>query len=117
MDLTLTTQLLIGVTAALAATGCSTMPSAGAVSLTLVFAAVGIPLEGIGLLLAVDLPLSMTRAMVNVTGDAVGAVIINNSEQSLPLAEQIEDLDKLDHLEIPTLPETFAPHVVSQVNS
>lgn len=87
MELSLATQGMIGFTAALAATGCAAIPSSGAISLTLVFSAIGIPLEGIGLLLAVDMPLSMTRSMVNVAGDSIAAIVITRSEDPEALAQ------------------------------
>lgn len=105
MDLSLSTQIIIGITAALAATGCSAIPSSGAISLTLIFSAIGIPMEGIGLLLAVDLPLSMSRAMVNVAGDGVAAVVIAQSE--MPGC-----LDENENLQ-----EAFAAHVIPEANA
>lgn len=95
MDLSMATQGLIGFTAALAATGCAAIPSSGAISLTLVFSAIGIPLEGIGLLLAVDLPLSMSRSLVNVVGDSIAAVVITRSEAPEALTSQDGDAPPL----------------------
>ena len=52
-----------------------------AVLMAMVLAAVGLPLEGIGLLLAVDRPLDMCRTATNVTGDGVGALVLNRWAQ------------------------------------
>jgi solute carrier family 1 (high affinity glutamate transporter) protein 1 len=70
-------QIIVAITAALAAVGAAGIPAAGTVTMAMVLAAVGLPLEGIGLLLAVDRPLDMCRTAVNVTGDATGALVIN----------------------------------------
>ena len=70
-------QLMVAVTAVLAAVGAAGIPAAGTVTMAMVLAAVGLPLEGIGLLLAVDRPLDMCRTATNVTGDGVGALVLN----------------------------------------
>lgn len=83
MSLGLSSQILIGVTAALAAIGAAGIPAAGTVTMALVLSAVGLPLEGIGLLLAVDRPLDMLRTTINVIGDAVGAVVLSKWSKNL----------------------------------
>ncbi len=70
-------QIIIFFTASLAAIGAAGIPSAGLVTMTLVFTAVGIPLEGIALILSVDRFLDMLRTTVNVWGDLIGAKIID----------------------------------------
>ena len=77
IDLTITQQIIIFVTASIAAIGAAGIPSAGLVTMTLVFSAVGLPVEGIALILAVDRFLDMLRTAINVWGDLVGAKIIN----------------------------------------
>ncbi|WP_457641563.1 dicarboxylate/amino acid:cation symporter [Persephonella sp.] len=77
IELSITEQIIIFFTASLAAIGAAGIPSAGLVTMTLVFTAVGIPLEGIALILAVDRFLDMLRTSVNVWGDLIGAKIIN----------------------------------------
>ncbi|ADE13976.1 sodium:dicarboxylate symporter [Nitrosococcus halophilus Nc 4] len=69
-------QALIFITATLAAIGAAGIPEAGLVTLVIVLNAVGLPLEGIGLLLAVDWFLDRFRTSVNVWGDAVGAAVL-----------------------------------------
>lgn len=69
-------QLLIFVTATLAAIGAAGIPEAGLVTLVIVLNAVGLPLEGVGLLLAVDWFLDRFRTLVNVWGDSVGAAVL-----------------------------------------
>lgn len=73
-------QLLIVVTALLASIGAAGIPMAGLVMLTIILTAAGLPLEGIGLILAVDLLLDMSRTTVNVWSDSCGAVTIARTE-------------------------------------
>ena len=77
IDLSLTQQIIIFITATIAAVGAAGIPSAGLVTMTLVFTAVGLPVEGIALILAVDRFLDMLRTSVNVWGDLVGTKIID----------------------------------------
>ncbi len=72
----LTEQTIIFITATLAAIGAAGIPQAGLVTMVIVLTAVNLPLEGIGMLLAVDWLLDRFRTMVNVWGDSVGAVVI-----------------------------------------
>jgi len=76
IDLTLGQQVLIFLTATLAAIGAAGIPSAGLVTMSIVLKAVGLPLEGIGMILAVDRILDMCRTTVNVWGDTVGCVVV-----------------------------------------
>ncbi len=74
-------QILVVVTALLASIGAAGIPMAGLVMLTIILTAAGLPLEGIGLILAVDLILDMSRTTVNVWSDSCGAVTIARSEK------------------------------------
>ncbi len=76
IDLTLVQQIMIIFTALLAAIGTAGIPMAGMVMLTIVLSAVGLPLEGIGLVLAVEQLCDMPRTCINTYGDSCGAVII-----------------------------------------
>ena len=76
-DLSLVEQLGIVMTATLASIGSAAVPGAGMVMLAIVLAHLGVPLEGIGLILGVDRILDMCRTVVNVTGDASVAVLID----------------------------------------
>ena len=80
IELTMTEQLLVVLTATMAAIGAAGIPEAGLFTMVIVLNAVGLPLEGIGLILAVDRILDMCRTTVNVTGDAVGAVVVARLE-------------------------------------
>ena len=77
MHLSLTEQIIVFFTASLAAIGAAGIPSAGLVTMTLVFSAVGVPLEGIALILVVDRFLDMMRTATNVWGDLIGTKIIS----------------------------------------
>jgi Na+/H+-dicarboxylate symporter len=80
IDLSLTQQVLVFLTATLAAIGAAGIPSAGLVTMAIVLNAVGLPLEGIGMILAVDRLLDMCRTTVNVWGDTVGSAVIARLE-------------------------------------
>lgn len=81
VDLSFTQQALVVFTALLASIGAAGIPMAGLVMITVVLTAIGLPLEGIGLILAVDRILDMLRTSVNVWSDSCGAVIIARSEK------------------------------------
>lgn len=76
LELALPQQVIVLITATLAAIGAAGIPEAGLVTMVIVLKAVGLPLEGIGLLLAVDWFLDRFRTTVNVWGDAVGAAVV-----------------------------------------
>ncbi len=80
IELNFIKQLIVVVTALLAAIGAAGIPMAGLVMITIVLTAVGLPLEGVGLILAVDRLLDMFRTSVNVWGDTCGAVVVAKSE-------------------------------------
>lgn len=80
VDLSFTQQIFVVVTALLASIGAAGIPMAGLVMITVVLTAVGLPLEGIGLILAVDRILDMLRTAVNVWSDSCGAVTVARSE-------------------------------------
>jgi Na+/H+-dicarboxylate symporter len=77
IDLSLMQQALVFITATLAAIGAAGIPEAGLVTMVIVLTAVGLPLEGIALLLAVDWFLDRFRTTINVWGDSVGAAVID----------------------------------------
>lgn len=79
MDLSLSAQLGIIVTATLASIGSAAVPSAGMVMLVIVLGQAGIPEAGLALIFAVDRPLDMCRTVVNVTGDATVAMLVGKS--------------------------------------
>lgn len=80
LDLSLTTQFTIVVVALLTSIGVAGIPSASLVAISIILATIGLPLEGIGLILAVDRVLDMCRTAVNVYSDSVAAVVIGRLE-------------------------------------
>ncbi len=83
MDLSLTAQLGIIVTATLASIGSAAVPSAGMVMLVIVLAQAGIPEAGLALIFAIDRPLDMVRTVANVTSDCTVSTIIAKSLNKL----------------------------------
>jgi Na+/H+-dicarboxylate symporter len=79
-DLSLAQQGIIVVTAVLASIGAASIPMSGLVMMSIILSAVGLPLEGVAMILAVDRILDMFRTTVNVFSDSVGAVIISRLE-------------------------------------
>ena len=73
-------QIIVVVTALLASIGAAGIPMAGLVMISVILSAAGLPLEGVGLILAVDRFLDMCRTTVNVWSDSCGAVTIAKSE-------------------------------------
>ncbi len=76
LDLGLGQQVIVLLTATLAAIGAAGIPEAGLVTMVIVLNAVGLPMEGIGLILSVDWLLDRFRTTVNVWGDACGAAVV-----------------------------------------
>lgn len=76
LELTFGVQFVIVFTALLTSIGVAGIPSASLVAIGVILAAIGLPLEGVGLILAVDRVLDMCRTAVNVFSDTSGAVII-----------------------------------------
>lgn len=87
IDLSLGEQATVLVMATLAAVGTAGIPSASLVMIAVVLGALGLPLEGIGLIMALDRILDMCRTAVNVWGDVAGAAIYHAREQKADLAK------------------------------
>ena len=75
-DLSFASQLVIVLTALLASIGAASVPMAGLVMMSIILSAVGLPLEAVGIILAVDRFLDMFRTATNVLSDSVGTVVI-----------------------------------------
>ncbi|MFC0262451.1 dicarboxylate/amino acid:cation symporter [Fontibacter flavus] len=84
MDLTISQQLTIVLTATLAAIGSAGVPGAGLIMLIIVLEAIGVPGAGVALIIAPDRILDMFRTVVNITGDAVVCVSVASTEGELP---------------------------------
>ena len=83
VDLGITGYLTVILMSVLASIGTAGVPGVGLIMLSMVFTQVGLPVEGIGLILGVDRLLDMIRTAVNVSGDAVVSVIVGKSEKKL----------------------------------
>ena len=84
VDLNLIQQMIVFFTAMLAAMGAPGIPSAGMVTMILVLQSVGLPVEAIAILLPIDRLLDAFRTSVNVEGDMVGSLVVQNWARSGP---------------------------------
>lgn len=80
IDLSVAQMVIVFFTATLAAIGAAGIPEAGLVTMVLVLQAVGLPMEGIGMILAIDWLLDRFRTTINVWGDCIGAAVIDRIE-------------------------------------
>jgi proton glutamate symport protein len=80
IELSIIETIIVIATALLASIGAAGIPMAGLVMMTIILTAVGLPLEGVGLIISVDRLLDMFRTSVNVWSDSCGAVVIAKSE-------------------------------------
>ena len=83
VDISITGYLMVIVTATLASIGTAGVPGVGLIMLAMVLKQVGLPVEGIGLIIGVDRLLDMCRTAVNVTGDAMVTCVVAKSEGEL----------------------------------
>ena len=86
IDLGVTEYLTVILMSVLASVGTAGVPGVGLIMLSMVFAQVGLPIEGIGLILGVDRILDMLRTAVNVGGDAAVTAIVAKSEDKMDVA-------------------------------
>ena len=88
IHLTTNDYFMVVLTAVLASIGTAGVPGVGTIMLSMVLSQVGLPLEGIGMILAVDRIVDMGRTTVNITGDLVCSVIIDRIEKRAKNAEE-----------------------------
>lgn len=103
MGLGIDEQLTIVLTATLASIGTAAVPGVGIVMLVIVLDAVGIPLDGIAVILGVDRILDMCRTSVNVTGDCMVAAVVAHTERELLTEEQVAR--RAEHVDLGSLDE------------
>ena len=110
VDLTLTSFIVVILTATLASIGTAAVPGVGLITLALVLEQAGLPVEGIALIIGVDRLLDMVRTAVNVTGDATVSLIVGRSENQFdervylnPNADMGDDGDDQPALVTPTV--------------
>ena len=82
VDLSLVDYLTVILTATMASIGTAGVPGVGLIMLTMVLAQVGLPVEGIALIIGIDRLLDMMRTAVNITGDSMVSIITAKSEKS-----------------------------------
>ena len=85
MSLDLSAQLTIVLTTVLASIGTAGVPGVGLIMLTMVLNQVGLPAEGIALIIGIDRILDMTRTAVNVTGDATVSCVVAIAEKKIDI--------------------------------
>ena len=90
IELSFAQQMIVVVTALLASIGAAGIPMAGLVMMSIILNAVGLPLEGVGLIVAVDRILDMMRTTVNVWSDSVGTMTIAMSEDEVSKIDSAE---------------------------
>lgn len=83
LELSMSAQLTIILTATLASIGTAGVPGAGMIMLGMVLQSVGLPIEGIAIIAGVDRILDMMRTMINITGDSACSVIVAATEGEL----------------------------------
>jgi proton glutamate symport protein len=80
LEMTLATQFTVVLVALLTSIGVAGIPAASLVAISIILTAIGLPVEAVGLILAVDRVLDMCRTSVNVFSDSCGAVLIGRLE-------------------------------------
>lgn len=90
-ELSVAAQFIIVLTALLASIGAASVPMSGMVMMSIILKAVGLPLEGVAIILAVDRILDMFRTTVNVFSDSCGAVIVSRLEGERPSSATPEE--------------------------
>lgn len=86
--------LTVILTAVLASVGTAGVPSVGLVTLTMVLSSVGLPIEGISLIMGIDRIIDMARTTVNITGDAVCTTVVARSVGQLDKSIFLSDTRK-----------------------
>jgi Na+/H+-dicarboxylate symporter len=92
IDLTIEQLVTVVLTAVLASIGTAGVPGVGLILLAMVLSSVGLPVEGIGLILGIDRLLDMARTSINISGDAACALFVSESEKKRTIKEQRGDV-------------------------
>lgn len=99
IDLTLTQQATIVLTAVLASVGTASIPGGGLIMLTMVLESVGLPLEGIAIVAGIDRILDMFRTTTNIFGDNSAGVVVAAMGKELDREVAATSLDQLEEAE------------------
>jgi Na+/H+-dicarboxylate symporter len=86
IDLGLADYVTVVLMAVLASIGTAGVPGVGTIMLTMVLSQVGLPVEGVALILSVDRLMDMIRTAVNITGDAMVSCVVSKSERQMDMA-------------------------------
>ena len=94
--------LTVIATATLASIGTAGVPSVGLITLSMVFTSVGLPVEGIALIMGIDRILDMTRTAVNITGDAICTTIVayQNKDVDIEVFNEEKEAVEIDGSEV-----------------
>jgi Na+/H+-dicarboxylate symporter len=84
IELTLAQHITVGIMSAVVAVGTPGLPGASVIMMAIVLESVGVPTEGVAIILAVDRVLDMSRTIVNVSGDAVACVVVAGNDMRTP---------------------------------
>ncbi|GAA0761953.1 dicarboxylate/amino acid:cation symporter [Clostridium sartagoforme] len=98
IDLSITSILTIILTATLASIGTAGVPGVGMVMLSMVLQSVGLPIEGIGLIIGIDRILDMCRSTINTMGDCICTIIVSKSENSFNEEQYYCDINSMENL-------------------
>jgi Na+/H+-dicarboxylate symporter len=116
VDLGISGYLTVILMSVLASIGTAGVPGVGLIMLSMVFVQVGLPVEGIGLILGVDRLLDMIRTAVNVTGDAVVTCIVAKSEDELEMSVfQDENAGEVEEIELDEESEIALANIVHKI--
>lgn len=96
IELTMQQYLVVMVTATIGSVGAAGIPGGGVIMMGMVLSSVGLPLEGISLILGVDRFLEMVRTAINITGDCAVTVIVDKMEGSLNNEVYYKEESKLE---------------------
>lgn len=94
IDLTLADFATVILTATIASVGTAGIPSVGLITLSMVLQSVGLPVEGIAMIMGIDRILDMARSAVNISGDAAGTIIVANSVGAFDKEKYIKKIEK-----------------------
>lgn len=94
IDLTAANFATVILTATIASVGTAGIPSVGLITLSMVLQSVGLPVEGIAMIMGIDRILDMARSAINISGDAAGTIIVANSVGSFDKEKYIRKVEK-----------------------
>ena len=94
IDLTEADFATVILTATIASVGTAGIPSVGLITLSMVLQSVGLPVEGIAMIMGIDRILDMARSAINISGDATGTIIVANSVESFDKEKYIRKVEK-----------------------